>query len=481
MPSPPAATGGGSINFSADASKVEKRFIAVIDVGKTNAKVVLFDLQTQSEIEHLNTPNAIIEDGLYPHVAIDRLWEFMLHSIGAISANHKIDGVSITTHGACAALLDVNGHLAMPILDYEFDGPTSTAIEYDALRPPFSETGSPRLPVGLNLGAQIFWQQKSFPQLFKEVAWIVTYPQYWAHRLCGVLANEATSLGCHTDLWNHRTSDYSSLVEAQGWRRLMPPLRKAKDRLGNILPNIAQKTGLPPDTPVFCGIHDSNASLYPHLIAQNPPFAVVSTGTWVISMAIGNVMPALDATRDTLMNINAFGQSVPSARFMGGREFQILSQDFTSQPTAGDRAAALSQQMMLLPSVVNGCGPFPNAKMPWLNVKNRSPPQMQVAASFYLAMMTATCLELVTAAGPIIVEGPFANNAQYLEMLSAATGRQVLIAAAAGTGTTLGAALLASSQPTFQKYMTVTNPVSIEAKDYAEKWRSIVARHAKGF
>jgi L-fuculokinase len=28
------------------------------------------------------------------------------------------------------------------------------------------------------------------------------YPQYWAWRLCGAAASEATSLGCHTDLWH---------------------------------------------------------------------------------------------------------------------------------------------------------------------------------------------------------------------------------------------------------------------------------------
>ena len=43
----------------------------------------------------------------------------------------------------------------------------------------------------------------------------------------------------------------------------------------------------PPGTPVLTGIHDSNASLLPHLIDRKPPFAVVSTGTWVIAMAIG--------------------------------------------------------------------------------------------------------------------------------------------------------------------------------------------------
>ena len=57
--------------------------------------------------------------------------------------------------------------------------------------------------------------------------------------------------------------------------------------------------------------------------------------------------------------------------------------------------------------------------------------------------MTATCLELIGAEGPTVLEGPFTANAAYRRMLAAATGRQVLRSDAGSTGTSLGAALLA--------------------------------------
>ena len=107
------------------------------------------------------------------------------------------------------------------------------AAAYDAARPAFDETGSPRLPLGLNLGAQLYWQFQTFAQA-KAASAILPYPQYWAFRLCGVAATEATSLGAHTDLWNPRLRDLSSLVDRQGWRQLMPPVRgpgePARDR-----------------------------------------------------------------------------------------------------------------------------------------------------------------------------------------------------------------------------------------------------------
>ena len=68
------------------------------------------------------------------------------------------------------------GNLALPVLDYEHDGPESWRADYDAVRPPFAETGTPRLPVGLNLGAQLFWQQRRFPDGVRAGAAIADVP-----------------------------------------------------------------------------------------------------------------------------------------------------------------------------------------------------------------------------------------------------------------------------------------------------------------
>ncbi|MDP8995820.1 MAG: FGGY family carbohydrate kinase, partial [Pseudomonadota bacterium] len=196
----------------------DARFIAVIDIGKTNAKLALFDLEEQREVTRFTTANEVVKSGVYPHYNIEHLWAFIIDGLRTLAGKHAVDAISITTHGACAVLLDEAGKLVLPVLDYEYTGPETAASAYDALRPGFSQTGSPRLPAGLNLGAQIYWQAKAFPQEFEQLRWIVTYAQYWAYRLSGILANEVTSLGCHTDLWNYNAGDYSTLVDAMGWR-----------------------------------------------------------------------------------------------------------------------------------------------------------------------------------------------------------------------------------------------------------------------
>jgi len=450
------------------------RHVAVIDIGKTNAKLALVDLDLLSEVAVRTMPNTVLADGLYPHFDCDRIWTFILDGLAVLNRQMPIDAISVTTHGCAAALIGDDGALAMPVLDYEFAGPDAVDADYVAVRPTFSETGTPRLPGGLNLGAQVFWQERTFPAEFAKVRTIVTYPQYWAYRLSGVLANEATSLGCHSDLWDPHRRTFSSLVAGQGWEKKFAPVARASDRLGPILPELAGSLGLRAGVAVHCGIHDSNASLYPHLLQRAAPFSVVSTGTWVIVMSIGGRPDGLDAARDCLLNVNALSNPVPSARFMGGREFSTLVQGVEDCSDA-DLAHVLENGIMLLPSLLQGSGPFPHRKHSWIGDEaSLTSGQRFAGVSLYLAMMSATCLELTGAAGPVIVEGPFAKNRVFGAMLSVATGRDVLASSGSATGTSIGAALLAAegTRPdiSFQVISALPQLVG-DMACYAGKWR----------
>ncbi len=413
--------------------------IAVIDIGKTNAKLALVDLEARREIAVVTRPNSVLAGPPYPHFDTEGHWQFLLAGLRDFHASHGIDAISVTTHGAAAALLATDGSLAAPVLDYEHSGPDTFAQEYNALRPDFEVTGSPRLPMGLNLGAQLHWQFATDPALHDRTAHIVTYPQYWGFRLTGEVATDVTSIGCHTDLWNPFAGCFSPLVDRLGLSGKLAPTRASGEILGTITRGVAQATGLPLTTRVATGIHDSNASLLPHLIDRPAPFSVVSTGTWVISMAVGGDAVPLDPARDTLVNVNAFGQPVPSARFMGGREYETLRQP--SAATDADLDAVLAGGVRLLPSVQQGSGPFPKALAEWRPAEPQNANLREVAIGHYLALMTAECLSMTGAKGPVLVEGPFGQNRWYTAMLAAATGRAV-VTSPSQTGTAIGAALL---------------------------------------
>jgi sugar (pentulose or hexulose) kinase len=451
------------------------RHIAVIDIGKTNAKLALVDGQTLREVHVVTTPNTVLHTPPYPHYDLDRLWQFFAHHLAQFQAQFGIDAISVTTHGAAAVLLDAQGNLAAPCLDYEHAAIEDTAPGYTALRPDFEVTGSARLAAGLNLGAQIYWQMQTVAGLAARTSHVLTYPQYWGWRLTGQMACDVCSLGCHTDLWNPWAGDFSPLVEKLGLAGKFAPPRRPNEVLGTLRPDLARQLGLRADTPVSVGIHDSNASLYPYLMGDAGPFSVVSSGTWVVCMAIGAAARALDPARDVLVNVNGQGGATPSARFMGGREYDLMTppkaqgRNAAQLPQAADIDAVLAGDIQLLPAVVPSCGPFAGRASQW-SAEPSTPSQREIALSWYLALMSQTCLDLIGARGAIIVEGPLAHNSHYLDMMAATAKGDVRLAASA-TGTAIGAACLMldhGAAPATQIWPHPQNAQSMA--DYARNW-----------
>jgi sugar (pentulose or hexulose) kinase len=459
------------------------KHIAVIDIGKTNAKVALVVAPAMLETDVRTIDNSVVAGPSYPHYDTEKLQRFILRSLQEFNRQRHLDGISVTAHGATIALIGADGELALPVMDYEFDGIDTCRAEYDEMRAPFSQTGSPAVPGGLNAGAQLYWLQQNHPEQFAAVRDIVTYPQFWSGWLSGVFANEVSSLGCHTDLWNPNARCFASTVDGLNVRAIMSPIRKAGDILGNVRPELAKQMGLIADVPVYCGIHDSNASLLPHLLTRVGAFNVISTGTWVICMGIGSTVENLDPARDALVNVDAFGNAVPSARFMGGREYALLMGEMPPDWTLKDLDTVLDERKMVLPQVVPAVGPFPNHRSGWQSVlAGMGGGQRHVCASLYLALVTAECLKMTGLEGPIIVEGPFSKNTIFLMMLTALAERAILVNSNTQTGTTLGAALLAGSVAlsdfveTFPEPAWQTGALMGKLRNYGQSWnRNVTA------
>ena len=436
----------------------DPRAICVLDVGKTNVKLVLHDPDGGTDLLGRSTPNRVLQDGPYPHFDVEAIKRFCLDGLAeALAAGLTPDAMVVTTHGASGAVL-AEDDLALPVLDYEYEGPDELEAEYDSIRPTFDETCSPRLPAGLNLGAQLFWQSRTFPQRFGGARAIVTYPQFWAWWLTGVAATEVTSLGAHTDLWapGHRT--FTDLPARAGFPGLLAPLRRAWEPLGTMRQELASHLGLERPLPVLAGIHDSNAALLPYRLAGGPlgasepqdaadPLTVVSTGTWLIAFGLGLSLAGIDPERDTLANVDLFGVPVPSARFMAGREFELIAAPGAHpEPDPACVGRIIERRIMMLPTLVPGSGPFRNRRggSNLLEVIQSLDPEERVAlASLYVGLVTHASLTALEARGPTVVEGPFNRNRLYLSVLARLTRRPVLVPTGPG-GSAAGAALLAT-------------------------------------
>jgi sugar (pentulose or hexulose) kinase len=417
--------------------------VAVLDVGKTNVKVVVFDSGGAVRAERVAPNSPLAPDAEWPYLKLDTegAWSFLIGALKELGLHHRIEAISTTTHG-CAGVLMAGDGVALPPLDYEFDGFASVDAAYDAARPPYDETRSPHLPRGLNLGRHIFYYERHFPDQFGQATAFLTYPQYFAWRLGGAAASEATSLGAHTDLWRPNEGDLSSMVEKLGWRRLFPPRRKAWDTLGALKPEVAHATGLSADVRIICGAHDSNAALVPHLISRRDPFTVISTGTWVIIMAVGGTA-RLDPEADMLANVDVRGEPVPTARFMGGREFAVLAGDTPADAEEADLTGVIASGALALPAFSDQGGPFAQRKGLIQGEAPTTPKARAALATLYAALMTAHMLRRLEAPGDLIVEGGFARSPAFAAVLARLMAGRRVVVAPMSAGAAAGAAMLA--------------------------------------
>ncbi|KRQ00997.1 FGGY-family carbohydrate kinase [Bradyrhizobium manausense] len=445
--------------------------VAVLDIGKTNVKLALFDRGRL--LWEKSAPNRIRSGPPYPHEDVESAWSFFLDALREAARTHQINAIVPTAHGAAGALIG-EGELAAPVMDYEFTDVDAIEVDYAALRPPFSETLSPKLPAGLNLGRQLAYQKWRCSELFVKARHFVGYPQYWAWRLSGVAVSEVTTIGAHTDLWAPREGQVSSLVRALGVDHLLPPMRRAFEPLGPIQPAIAAATGLASDTPVFCGIHDSNASLLPYLVSRQAPFTVLSTGTWVILMSVGLSLDQLDPRDDTLANVDALGRPIACGRFMGGREYAIITESGgNADLEAIERVIASGA--MALPCFSGQGGPY---------ATTAGVLRGEVAAQDRAALATLYCVlvsdlmltRMGAAIGDLIIEGTFVRNLLFCQTLGALRPSQRVFAAEDASGTARGAAMLAQWPPSYRMVEPApVAPISISGLDrYRKAWTAIV-------
>ncbi len=68
------------------------RIIGVVDVGKTNAKVVLIDGVSGAELASRTARTEVRQDGLYPHLDAGQLWDFICGALEPYSRSLRSRG-----------------------------------------------------------------------------------------------------------------------------------------------------------------------------------------------------------------------------------------------------------------------------------------------------------------------------------------------------------------------------------------------------
>jgi len=470
--------GSRPLNTPVDTA-ISKAWAIVIDIGKTMAKVTLWS-QDGRLLDRQVRPNAPCEQDGIARLDAEGIAAWLTGALAAY-ANKGVRYIVPVGHGAGVAAL-LGDSLAFEPLDYEATPPAELAAAYTQNRAPFAETGSPTLPQGLNIGTQLAWMEALYPEAMGQ-ATLVPWAQYWGWWLTGAAASEVTSLGCHSDLWAPAASEWSSLAKARGWAERFAPVVAAGHVIGSLRPELAEATGLAPETQVIAGLHDSNAALMAargHAEIARNEATVLSTGTWFIAMRL----PAspietadLPAARDCLVNVDAYGASVPSARFMGGREIEALIEIDTRRvdikPDQPKLLAAVADVLaagaMHLPTLAPGCGPFPAARGQWVNEPDDWYAR-RAAACLYAALVTDAALDLIGSDERLLVEGRFAEAEVFVRALASLRPKTQVFVANAHNDVSFGALRLIDPTLRPDGSLRVVEPLDADLDTYRCRW-----------
>jgi sugar (pentulose or hexulose) kinase len=448
--------------------------LAVFDLGKTNSKLFVFAPDGSLLDERRSKPvwkdfrgRSVLDDA--------RLFAWMKHELADVTAAHGVTGLMFSTHGCAFALVRGN-ELLHPILDYEQEIPDAVAAVIDPLLPDFSETFTPRLPLGFSISRHIYWLETEEPEAFAATEAILCYPQYWVWRFTGRPVAEQSYIGAHNQLWAPLKRDFSSLVDRMGWRRKFPEIAPAGAVVGETtveLPGGEKRT-----LAVHNGVHDSNAALAYYRMTGLSGFTIVSTGTWVIIINLDCPLSALEGERDMLSNVTVNGEPAPTLRFMGGREFDVISEGWNRPIGQAAVERVMARGVFALPSWAAG-GPFPETKGRIVGGEVAGEERAAVAA-LYVAMMTDLSLDLIRSDNLLVVDGGLARIELFTAMLAQLRPAQTVVRSMMSEGSATGAAALAFKALGLAPFEDETVPVAASRiaglEAYRDRWREMAER-----
>ena len=441
--------------------------IAVLDVGKTNKKVTLYDRGFQM----LAAERCAIETRDWNGIEVedtDRLLTWFRGALKTLAAEHAIRAVAITAHGATFTLLNEAGELALPVISYTCARGAEVQEEFyevfGSKEDLHRKTGTPDIGF-CNMAKVLYFVKTRLPESWAQCKHGLFYGPFLGHALTGKRGLEPTFPGNHTYFWDYEAQSWSDVGRQLGADRLFgEPMSKSWDSLGVVKPELVVECGLPADCKVTLGIHDSNANYLPYLAKGYDDFLLNSTGTWAVMMRSAEA-PRLseeEIAAKVFFNQDAFGRPVRTSLITLGMDYDTLSR-FSALKDRPDVDAARSvvaeRQLFVVPGVIESATAFPGVaprvvqgdREHFLDALERDggTPFTGLGAKYFealnlgLALATAKMLANcgIVEGTTIFIEGGFAKNASYCEFLAALCPQQRFALTNVPEGTSFGAAI----------------------------------------
>ncbi len=427
--------------------KNKKPAIAVIDVGKTNKKLFLFD--QDYNIVHERSARfieTVDEDG-DPCENLESLRLSVFDSLRWIFNKRDFDvkAINFSAYGASLVNIDEDGNPVTPLYNYLKAYPEELKKRFYKTyggEEAFSLcTASPVLG-SLNSAMQLYRLKYENPDVFSQIKYSLHLPQYLSYLISCKPCSDITSIGCHTNLWNFQKNDYHHWVHAEGIDEKLAPICHYNETTKAVFPGNNYLVGI--------GLHDSSAALIPYMVSFHEPFVLISTGTWCISLNPFNDTPLTveELKQDCLCYLHYQGKPVKASRLFAGQAHEDGVKriaDHFNQNAIKYRSIEFNPELI---AVLKKNNEAEGGLKIGFDARDLSSFETDEEAYHQLMLDIINCqvksTQLVLNGSPVkrlFVDGGFSRNAVYMNLLAMAFPLLEVYAASMAQATALGAAL----------------------------------------
>lgn len=355
------------------------RYLLGADLGTTAIKVGLFAESGELVAEATENYNLLYPEPLWVEQEADAYWQAFSRAVGAVMAAFKGDrddiaAFSISAQGETIVPLDADGNALQNFIVW----PDSRAQqEADELAERFDwrelqrVTGQAHM-IALSPGAKILWIRRHRPEVFEKAAKYLLIEDYFFYRLGGFFKAEG-SLWCTSHMLDINANTWwPAMLDALGLREeQLPEVTESGTPLGTLLPDVADKLGLPRSLLLVMGGLDQSCgaigvgNVRPGIFSESTGAALVTcTMTNGVVLDEAGVLPCFDTAIPDIYMIHAFGSGGIAYKWLRDA---LCQPEYEAEKAGGPSAYAVmdlqaegipagSEGLIVLPHF-NGSGP----------------------------------------------------------------------------------------------------------------------------